>query len=79
MTNPNHLRWKCRRGMLELDLLLEQFLEHKYPHLSAADKIIFEELLELPDPVLHAYFMKSELPRKQAWREFVMNYLTDTR
>ena len=43
--------------MRELDALLERFLDRSYPSLSAADKRRFSQLLELPDPELHAYLM----------------------
>ena len=74
MQNLNYIRWKCRRGMLELDLLLERFLETHYEKLSLEDQKIFEELLELPDPVLYAYTMHTELPRKKTWQRFVKQY-----
>jgi antitoxin CptB len=43
------LRWQCRRGMKELDLLLEQYLATDYPHADAAEKQRFTELLQLED------------------------------
>ena len=49
------LRWRCRRGMRELDALLESFVEHELPALPDADVACFERILDLPDPVLHAY------------------------
>ena len=51
------LRWRCRRGMRELDALLTQFVEQAYPSLSPDDKQRFSRLLELPDPDLHAYLV----------------------
>lgn len=45
----NRLRWNCRRGMLELDLVLASFLERHYAALDAADRAAFGELLEMPD------------------------------
>jgi antitoxin CptB len=39
----DRLRWKCRRGMLELDLVLARYLER---HPQDAE---LEPLLELPD------------------------------
>ena len=39
----NRLKWMCRRGLLELDLVLERFLKTN----PAADE--FAELLDLPD------------------------------
>ncbi len=48
------LRWRCRRGMRELDAVLVGFLESSYGNLSEEDKARFGALLELPDPDLHA-------------------------
>ena len=42
MTDLNRLKWKCRRGLLELDLVLERFLEK-------SDVQGLDELLDLPD------------------------------
>ena len=39
----NKLKWKCRRGLLELDLVLEKYME-KNPYDEELD-----ELLELQD------------------------------
>ena len=49
------LRWRCRRGMHELDDVLEGFLTSAFAALSAADKSRFAALLDLPDPDLYAY------------------------
>ena len=49
------LRWRCRRGMRELDAVLQAFLDSRYEDLSAADKSTFAALLDLPDPDLYAY------------------------
>ncbi len=51
------LKWACRRGMLELDVLLGNFLEDKYVTLSEADKKNFIALLETPDPELFDVLM----------------------
>jgi len=49
------LRWRCRRGLLELDLILGTFLEQQYPHLPADEQATFERLLTLPDETLFGY------------------------
>lgn len=52
MSDPRQLerlRWRCRRGMLELDLLLERFLERQFPRLSAPEQAALARLLALPD------------------------------
>lgn len=56
MTKPR-LRWACRRGMLELDVLLGPFVEQGYDALSLEQKHIFERLLAADDPDLFAWFM----------------------
>lgn len=50
----SRLRWRCRRGMRELDVLLERFLEQAYPQASRTEQQAFEELLDLPDPEILA-------------------------
>ena len=45
-------RWQCRRGMLELDLLLNNFVEKKANALTAQQKKTFELLLSYPDQTL---------------------------
>ncbi|MFC0118798.1 succinate dehydrogenase assembly factor 2 [Pseudoalteromonas xiamenensis] len=54
------IKWACRRGMLELDVLLEPFVEAAYDALSAEDKYVFQQLLEVEDPDLFAWFMGHE-------------------
>lgn len=55
--NKPRLRWACRRGMLELDVLFMPFVEEAYDLLSVKDKQVFERLLEEQDPELFAWFM----------------------
>ena len=43
----NKLRWKSRKGIRELDILLQNFLSHEYKELSDYQKRIFEEVLEI--------------------------------
>jgi antitoxin CptB len=51
------LKWRCRRGMRELDAMLQQFLVAEGARLDAADIERFAAVLELPDPTLHAYIL----------------------
>ena len=53
MTVPDsRLLWRCRRGLKELDLLLERFARERAANVSPGLQSAFERLLELPDPVL---------------------------
>lgn len=53
----NRLRWACRRGMLELDLVLLPFLENTYESLSDDHKALFEQLLECEDQDMFGWFL----------------------
>jgi antitoxin CptB len=53
------LRWRCRRGMLELDLLLQGFLDKGYRQLGKQEQERFIRLLELPDQRLLEYLLHS--------------------
>ena len=43
------LKWKCRRGLLELDLVLERFLRCRADDLEDAEFALLNELLDLAD------------------------------
>jgi antitoxin CptB len=45
-------RWQCRRGMLELDLLLNNFVDKKAAVLSVEQAAVFDTLLSYPDQTL---------------------------
>ena len=51
------LHWQCRRGMRELDLLLEDFMAHRYDELAAHEQAAFGRLLSCPDHLLLEYLM----------------------
>ena len=45
----NRLRWHCRRGLLELDLVLTRFMDNRYASMKAVDVQLLRELLDYPD------------------------------
>lgn len=51
----NRLRWRSRRGMLELDLILQVFLEQQLPLLTEQEIAAYQRLLDCTDPVLLDY------------------------
>ncbi len=57
LRNKNRLRWACRRGMLELDVLFMPFVEEAYDDLTEAQQDVFRRLLTCDDPDLFAWFM----------------------
>lgn len=42
-------RWRCRRGLLELDIILQRFMDQHYAQLDQQGLEQFERLLSLPD------------------------------
>ncbi len=62
--NPDvgRLRWRCRRGMKELDVLLVRWLEGPGGHADPDQLADFTRLLELPDPELAGYLLRDEIP-----------------
>ena len=48
--------------MRELDVLLQRYLDQRYPHAPREEQQAFEALLELPDPQLFAYVVNREQP-----------------
>lgn len=57
---PLKLRWACRRGMLELDVLLGNFLEEAYINLSTEDQAVFVKLLDCNDQELFMWLTGKE-------------------
>lgn len=51
------LKWACRRGMLELDVLLLPFVEQAFDDLTFEQQETFERLLTCDDPDLYAWIM----------------------
>jgi succinate dehydrogenase flavin-adding protein (antitoxin of CptAB toxin-antitoxin module) len=45
----DRIRWHCRRGLLELDLVLARFLDRHFAGLSPSEEEAFKALLEYPD------------------------------
>jgi antitoxin CptB len=54
------LRWRCRRGMKELDVLLERYLDQRFGSASAPEHEAFRLLLETQDTLLYAYCLGSQ-------------------
>jgi antitoxin CptB len=70
------LRWRCRRGLKELDVLLERFVRTRLPGASPPERAAFEELLALPDPDLAGYLLGEEVPRQPAMAQLVASIRT---
>lgn len=81
MNDKSRLLWRCRRGIREMDILLESFMEKYYPDLSDEDKRIFESFLDETDPDILNWIMGRTEPENQAYKpllEILQSPDTDT-
>jgi antitoxin CptB len=56
------LLWRCRRGMKELDVLLDRFARHELPWVSPEQRRAFARFLELADPLMADYLLGHAVP-----------------
>ena len=74
MSEEARLRWLCRRGMKELDVVMSRYLEQHYPTASDDDKARFRALLDLPDPELWALLLGT-VPAPEPGLETLVQFL----
>jgi antitoxin CptB len=60
--DEGRLRWRCRRGMKELDILLARYMDERFCAAPPQEQEAFRRLLEIQDPVIYAYCLGSERP-----------------
>ena len=60
--NPKKIQWKCRRGMLELDIILNKFFETEFSQLTDSEKRLFDRFLDHPDPLLYDWLLGHDKP-----------------
>ncbi len=58
MSEMSRLRWLCRRGMKELDLVMSDYLERHYASASASQQAQFRNLLQMQDPDLYNLLLR---------------------
>ena len=59
------LRWRCRRGMRELDVMLTRYLDRAWDKASPAERAAFAQLLEMQDPELFGYLVGRTTPPEE--------------
>src|SRR5262245_5714998 len=71
MESLGHLRWSCRRGLLELDLILARFLDRHFEGMDAEQRGTLRELLEHSDNDLLDWVMGRQEPPDPRYRSMV--------
>ena len=61
----SRMRWAARRGMLELDLVLEPFVQARYAQLDVSDRRRFQQLMLSEDQDLFAWLMGRAQPEAE--------------
>lgn len=78
-TRLARLRWRCRRGMRELDVLLLRYLERDFPGADAATQAAFEELLSAQDPQIVDLLAGREVAEDVALNAVIQRLLANAR
>jgi antitoxin CptB len=70
------VRWRCRRGLLELDIVLGRFVRQRYAEMDNEQRVIFDELLDMPDTELWDVITEKKEPAHAHQRE-VLEWLKE--
>jgi len=65
------LRWACRRGIRELDVLLTRYADEQFERASPAEQSAFRELLEQQNAVIYAYCLGQTTAPDEATRVLI--------
>lgn len=71
MSEMARLRWRCRRGTREMDLLLESFLDEYYEDLPEDQQLVFARLLEESDVDILDWVMGKTRPAETAYHRVI--------
>lgn len=67
----SRLRWACRRGMLELDLIFEPYALSRYTQAPAEEQTLFVEFLSASDQDLFDWLLKKKQPDNPAFIKMI--------
>jgi len=71
----NRIKWKCRRGMRELDLLLREFAAKYLEKLDETNLKILDEVLDYDDQSLFDYIFKNISLSNNQHEHFIDKFL----
>lgn len=74
--HQGRLKWMCRRGMLELDSILQNFLIWGYNDLSQSEKSIFRTLLKESDQILLEWLIFAQKPHTKVYAHVIRKIRT---
>ena len=65
------LKWRCRRGVKEFDVLFDCFLKTEYPNLTEEQQGYFHALLDEQDPIIMDWLFDRSEPGDEGLRWIV--------
>lgn len=72
--NPAKLKWRCRRGVKELDVLFTYFVDKHYPNLETEQQLWFDHLLDVQDPIIMDWLFARSEPEEEGLK-WIIGYL----
>ena len=66
-----NLRWQCRRGMRELDLLLQAYFDRDYLQADEKECLLFSQLLQESDALLYDCLLLQKKPENLAYQSLL--------
>ncbi len=74
-TERQRLRWRCRRGMRELDQLFGRYLDQRWHVADSDERATFERLLDCEDDALWRWYLGYDVPEDPALHALVQRIL----
>ena len=73
MNNKSRLIWRCRRGMREMDILLETFIEKEYDNLTLDQQRCFENFLNETDADIYSWMTGNKNTEENSYKYFIQH------
>ncbi len=77
MNDLKRLKWRCRRGIREMDIMFVRFLDTHYPTLNDQQKLAFERLIDVSDLDILDWLLKRQQPTDPELAELIEIMLDD--
>ena len=71
-TEINKTKWKCRRGLRELDLLFRKFSNNHLESLSKQDFVMFNSILDIEDQTIYDFIFKGVSLGNKPQEDFIL-------
>ncbi|MDA9131170.1 succinate dehydrogenase assembly factor 2 [Gammaproteobacteria bacterium] len=71
-TEINKTKWKCRRGLRELDLLFRKFSNNHLESLSKQDFDMFNSILDIEDQPIYDFIFKGVSLGNKPQEDFIL-------